>query len=85
MTIKGADWDRRLARAIQLQDGRRLRTLREAAKFVVEQDGMRQVWLTASQALMIASFDQNAVEGATEAVEKAIETLSSEAPQPKQK
>jgi len=86
MTIKGADWDRRLARALITPKGSRLRTLREAAAFVVEQDSKREVWRSAAQALMVASMRPEALEGATEAVEKAISELATSAPtDPKKK
>src|SRR5262249_40093186 len=76
MTIKGADWDSRLARALITPKGSRLRTLREAAALVVEQDSKRQVGRSAAQALMVASMRPEALEGATEAVEKAISELA---------
>jgi len=75
MTIKGADWDRRLTRALLTPNGKRLRTLREAANFVAGQRPAALVWLSAAQALLVASMLPNAVEGATDAVEKAIATL----------
>jgi hypothetical protein len=76
MTIKGADWDRRLSRALLTPNGRRLRTLREAANFVAGQRPAAPIWLSAAQALLVASMLPDAVEGATGAVETAIETLS---------
>lgn len=82
MTVKSADWDRRLTRAVLTPDGRRLRTLREAAAFVIEQ-GATQVWLSASQGLMVASLLPAAVEGATETVETAIATLGPTKPEKK--
>jgi hypothetical protein len=75
MVVKRGDWDRPLARALLTPDGRRLRTLREAAAFVVEQRGKEPTWLSAAQGLMMASLLPNAVDGATESLEQAIATL----------
>jgi hypothetical protein len=75
MTVKGADWDRRLTRALLTPKGKRLRTLREAADFVADQRPAAPIWLSAAQALMVASMLADAVAGATDAVEKAIATL----------
>jgi hypothetical protein len=75
MTVKGADWDRRLTRALLTPKGKRLRTLREAARFVADQRPAASIWLSAARALMFASMLPDAVEDATDAVEKAIATL----------
>ena len=72
MVVRDANWNQRLVRAVLTADGRRLRTLGEAAAFVAEQNGMRQHWLSATQALIFASFDPNAAEGATAALERAL-------------
>jgi hypothetical protein len=72
-----SNWERPLTRALATPDGWQLQTQREAAELVVEQDAMRQVWLSAAQALMTASLLPEAIEGATEAVETAVATLAS--------
>lgn len=87
-TIKsmvGANWDAPLARTIVTRDGKRLRTLREAAAFVVEQDAKRRVWLSVTQVLIIASLDPNAVESATIAVENAIREQSTDTSERREK
>ena len=70
---KRSSWARSLTRTVVTSDGEaEFRMLREAADFVLKEDALRGHWYSAAQALMVASFDESAIEGATLAVERAL-------------
>jgi hypothetical protein len=70
---KRSSWSRSLTRIVVTSDGEtELRTLRQAADFVLKEDAIRGHWHSAARALMVASFDESAIEGATLAVERAL-------------